>query len=117
MACRDSGQLCRQALPYLPPWEIPRAQVNVTVVTQAMDTASAQLHQESGTLRMPGSSKHMAGLFESTVTGNSRIAASRLRFRKPSLKKEKGMEPQGLLCLLQEVEVRQQVCKLLHRVG
>lgn len=54
----------------LAPWEIPRAQVNVTVVTQATVTASAQLHQDSEALGMPGSSKHTGGLFERPVTGN-----------------------------------------------
>lgn len=66
---------CRAALPSGPappaPWEIPRAQVNVTVVTQATVTASAQLHQDSGALGMPGSFKHTGGLFERPVTGST----------------------------------------------
>lgn len=59
------------------PWEIPRAQVNVTVVTQAMVTASAQLHQDSGALGMPCSCKHAGGLFARPVAGNIRGVTSR----------------------------------------
>lgn len=65
------------------PWEIPRAQVNVTVVTQAMVTVSAQLHQDSGALGMPCSCKHTGGLFARPVAGNSRRVTSRPSSRQP----------------------------------
>lgn len=101
----DGMQRLWAALPSGPaplaPWEIPRAQVNVTVVTQATVIVSVQLHQDSRALGMPGSSKHTGGLFERPLTGNSRVVASRPSFRQPLFKKE-----QGLLCLLEEVGFR-----------
>lgn len=78
------------------PWEIPRAQVNVTVVTQAMVTASAQLHQHSGALGMPGSSEHSGDLFERPAAGNCRRITSRPSYGQPGFKKESSVEAQEL---------------------